>query len=122
MQVELDIFSGRKNPIWSLTTDQTAEVRQRLETLPDSPDTSPAIFSGLGYRGFLLTDITDDRVITVWRETVIIRRGSTRSAKTDRERELEHLLLQTAQSHLAPELFRSVQSQIDEAPDIDRQN
>jgi hypothetical protein len=117
VQVELDIFSGRENPTWSLTTDQAATVRQKLSNLPDNPNPSPDIFNGLGYRGFLLNDTIDRRVINVWRETVIICQGSTRSPKVDRERQLEQLLLLTARSHLEPELFRWVQTQIDAVPD-----
>lgn len=117
MQVELDIFSGRENPNWSLTAEQATAVRQKLSSLPDNPNPSPAIFNGLGYRGFLLTDTIDERLISVWRETVIIRHGAARLAKVDRERYLEQLLLQTARSHLEPELFRWVQTQIEAAPE-----
>lgn len=115
MQVELDIFSGRENPKWSLTAAQSAAVRQRLRSLQDNPSASPAIFNGLGYRGFVLTEINNDCEITVWRETVIVRQGATPLVKVDQERKLEQFLLQTAQSHLEPELFGWVQSQIDEA-------
>lgn len=117
VQVELDIFSGKENPRWSLTEEQAAVVLQKLSSFPDNPNPSPGIFNGLGYRGFLLNDPIDRRVINVWRETVIIRQGSTRSSKVDRERQLEQLLLLTARSHLEPELFRWVQTQIEAVPE-----
>ncbi len=112
VQVELDIFSGRENPKWLLTASEADAVRQKLRSLSDNPNSSPPIFNGLGYRGFLLTNITDDCVITVWRETVIIHQGATTSAKVDQKRQLEQLLLKSAESHLAPELYPWVQSQI----------
>jgi hypothetical protein len=52
--VELDIFSGRPNPRWTLTASEEAELLQRL--LDRSvPTTSMSITDGkLGYRGFLV--------------------------------------------------------------------
>ena len=53
-EVELDIFSGRPNPRWTLTATEEAELLQRLldRVVPIAPMT---ITDGkLGYRGFLI--------------------------------------------------------------------
>lgn len=53
-EVELDIFSGRPNPRWTLTTTEEAELLQRLldRSVPMAPVT---ISDGkLGYRGFVV--------------------------------------------------------------------
>jgi hypothetical protein len=51
--VELDAFSGRPNPTWTLTPAEAAELDRRLRDLPAAPDaTLPDL--GLGYRGFQL--------------------------------------------------------------------
>lgn len=53
MNVELDIYSGRPNPTWTLAPHEAAHVEQLLADLPrasSQPD------GGLGYRGFELAD------------------------------------------------------------------
>ncbi len=49
MQVEIDLFSGRPNPVWDLTAAEVPALRARLEALPAAaPATLP---DRLGYRG-----------------------------------------------------------------------
>jgi hypothetical protein len=49
MQVEIDLFSGRPNPVWNLTDAEVSTLRARLESLPTA---SPAALPDrLGYRG-----------------------------------------------------------------------
>ena len=54
-QVELDIFSGRPNPVWGLTGAQIDEMGEIVRTLPLATEEPPAQ-PGLGYRGFIVTD------------------------------------------------------------------
>jgi hypothetical protein len=54
MTVELDVFSGRPNPQWTLTKQETARVEELLRDLPSEPGASKE--SGLGFRGFILSD------------------------------------------------------------------
>jgi hypothetical protein len=58
MIVELDIFSGRPNPRWSLSESENAELARLIESL--QPAASPPSLTppGLGYRGFRLRDGT----------------------------------------------------------------
>lgn len=58
MIVELDVFSGRPNPMWSLSGEQMRELLEAFRDLP--PVEQPSAESGLGYRGFLLSN--PDRV------------------------------------------------------------
>lgn len=55
LKVELDIFSGRPNPSWSLTGAQEKELIDRVQADPSIilPVTAPA--GGLGYRGYIVT-------------------------------------------------------------------
>lgn len=55
-EVELDIFSGRRNPSWFLTEQEDREVMARLRADPDqaSQVTTDDEKFGLGYRGFII--------------------------------------------------------------------
>ncbi len=50
--VELDMYSGRPNPVWHLTAGEVREVARRLESLP--PADGAAMTPQLGYRGFVV--------------------------------------------------------------------
>ncbi|MBF6213693.1 hypothetical protein IU433_28400 [Nocardia puris] len=55
--VELDLFSGRPNPAWTLTAPQARELARLLDDLP--PTDRRADPPGLGYRGFAVTGTLD---------------------------------------------------------------
>ena len=52
IEVELDIFSGRENPSWSLAGEPAQTLRQKLAELSPGPVSSEP--GHLGYRGFVL--------------------------------------------------------------------
>jgi hypothetical protein len=52
MIIELDVFSGRPNPTWSLSAEQIMELLEAFQDLPPADKLSQEI--GLGYRGFLI--------------------------------------------------------------------
>src|SRR5262245_49044670 len=51
-EVELDVFSGRPNPVWTLSNADTAELERRLSALTKTSATT--LFDGLGYRGLIV--------------------------------------------------------------------
>ena len=53
LRVELDAYSGRPNPVWSLTEAEGEETLRRLRGVPPVQEILP--LGGLGYRGFVLT-------------------------------------------------------------------
>lgn len=50
--VELDVWSGRPNPTWTLSLEEGAELEKRLHGL--EPAERGKELPGLGYRGFVL--------------------------------------------------------------------
>lgn len=52
MKIEIDIFSGRENPSWELSPEESSELVKRI--LPLVPNASSAAENGLGYRGFVI--------------------------------------------------------------------
>jgi hypothetical protein len=55
VRVEMDVFSGRANPTWSLTAGEVEELTGRLRQLPPGGQMKPR---GLGWRGFVLHRVT----------------------------------------------------------------
>jgi hypothetical protein len=56
MLVTLEVFSGRPNPSWTLSTDEERELVRRLQGLPASVG-SPTE-GDLGYRGFRIVTLS----------------------------------------------------------------
>jgi len=54
MQVILDVFSGRPNPSWELTSQEASELARRLIGLVPANRKLPE--GGLGYRGLTLAN------------------------------------------------------------------
>jgi hypothetical protein len=65
--VELDVFTGRRNPTWMLSTDEAAELCARTRRL--TPGGGPAKEGGLGYRGFLVYRV-DGSSPVLWMKVV----------------------------------------------------
>jgi hypothetical protein len=68
MDVELDAFSGRTNPAWTLSPAEAAALRALLGSSDGAGDDVPPPPEGLGYRGFLVRDA--GRVLRVFAGTV----------------------------------------------------
>lgn len=57
VDVEVDIFSGQPNPIFSLTEIEAEELGGLIANLPESDASFPSIENRLGFRGFILHDL-----------------------------------------------------------------
>src|SRR5688500_18753926 len=53
IKVQLDIYSGRPNPAWTLTGDAARVLSERLAALP--PVAPRRLSTKLGYRGVIVT-------------------------------------------------------------------
>ena len=120
MHVELNIFSGRPNPGWNLTTPERDELSKMLEHLsPSGAKTMLQGGGGLGYSGFRVSAGQDkaDSVsdITIYRGIVSFGSGSGKQVLSDPSRNLEHWLLQTGKAHLDQKLFDYALAEIDKA-------
>src|SRR5438874_2336385 len=62
MHVELDVFSGRQNPNWSLSPAQASEFRERIGRLPSREAHSQQRLPGLGYRGARIEIEPEDQI------------------------------------------------------------
>jgi hypothetical protein len=107
--VELDVYSGRPNPTWTLTAHEVAELAQRLQKLATLP-TVPSV-GNLGYRGFLLHNPGNapgiGAQVRVFNGIVIITDQGRTSAYKD-SHALEQWLIEQARAHGQGETLKAV--------------
>ena len=106
-QVELDIFSGRPNPTWTLSDADDADLRARLAALPSA--SAATLHSDLGYRGLIvrLADPAGPQVVRIQRGHVQADGAEppAEGNRADSGRSLERWLLGTGRSGLEPGLY-----------------
>lgn len=114
MEVELDIFSGRPNPRWDLTSQEAEEFANRFQSLPQHQGGS--ILEGLGYRGLIVTKVDENigeyEEIQISNGLVVARRNSQSQQFVDQNRKLEEWLLQTGREQLDEALYEQVIQQL----------
>lgn len=109
-RVELDVFSGRPNPTWTLTDVDDAALRQRLRALPAA---APAtLHSDLGYRGLIvhLQEADASRVVRIQRGHVRTEGPAPAPDRADAGRALERWLLETGRGDLEPAVYEAAAS------------
>jgi hypothetical protein len=60
LQVELDIFSGRPNPLWILSGKEEKELLDRITAEPKLMLPTEATSGRLGYRGYIVSPVSED--------------------------------------------------------------
>jgi hypothetical protein len=106
MDVEVDLYSGRPNPRFSLGPTTTAELMHRLASLPPLLG-SATPRATLGYRGLRVdADVIESTIteIVVSGGAVFVRdRAGTQRVLEDRERSLERWLVEAGAGQLDPD-------------------
>jgi hypothetical protein len=115
MWVELDIFSGRPNPRFALSASDAKTVTDLCESLPAGAGAASPAQDGLGYRGFRILDSESNLEAIVRGTAVQIRTGAAAAmeVKSDGDRRLESALLRISRSHLSPEIYAYLESQVE---------
>ena len=105
MIVEMDIFSGRPNPIWELSPQQTIELQQRVSALHHEVPPS-RVFDGLGYRGLIVRDPRDPgSFLKVGFSRILHVKEGVESNYEDTGRSLEKWLVGTGQGKIDDSLI-----------------
>lgn len=94
MKVELDVFSGRPNPSWTLSPEEADGLAKRLQSLR-SVDQAPHE-PGLGYRGFMLS--SSEREIRVYQGVLTVQEGGITKHYAD-VNQIESWLTEQARRH-----------------------
>lgn len=102
-QVAVDITSGVPSPTWELAPAEVAVLEQALSDL--SPEEFTSFFDGLGYRGFVITMTSPQRVIRVQHGQVLVEQGGLQQTYVDAGNQLEKWLLSVSKPHIEPQLY-----------------
>ncbi|MEV0123316.1 hypothetical protein AB0I16_17605 [Streptomyces sp. NPDC050703] len=104
MDVEIDLYSGRRNPVFAMAPEAGEELLRRIAALPPAPP-GAAPLRGLGYRGLRVTGFPPGDVswIAVSGGVVVVRRQSgAERVLADAGRSLERFLAGLAADSLEP--------------------
>lgn len=112
LRVELDIFSGRPNPVWTLPESGVNSLFEKISKLPPSP--ALKLPSQLGYRGFAihLLENAQEVHIQVQNGTVLISREDVVSFFADPGRKLERWLLESGRNFIDEALVNIVEASL----------
>lgn len=103
IQVTLNIFSGRPNPVWSLSEDHEKELGSLLESIQTPTLSKPSgVLGGLGYRGFSIwrPSRSTRGPLSLYVHEGIIDQGQQEENLMASNRDLEEWLLTTAPDQL----------------------
>ncbi|HWQ18652.1 MAG TPA: hypothetical protein VN455_02665 [Methanotrichaceae archaeon] len=109
----LDVYSGRENPNWNLTSSEEETFLKSLQAL-NRTETEFAS-TGLGYRGFIVegTGLKGYDRVSVYKGVVLAQAGESSSRFEDRDRSLERWLFGTGKDSLDRDLYVQILSEIE---------
>lgn len=110
----MDIFSGRENPFWNLSINESEAFMQKFISLPEGNE-NVSVEGGLGYRGIIITgDLLKDRCI----DAVRVFRGLAKAGSggkvqnfSDPGRSLELWLIETGVNNIDRDLYQLVRKE-----------
>lgn len=117
MNVMLDIFSGRPNPSWKLSQEQSSEFLKKISKLTTKENfRADSSKYELGYRGFIVEEEANfaqkSRKFEVYNGIVNVVENESSYALEDKGYSIETWLLQTAPNNL-DELVKYVKQEIE---------
>ncbi len=115
--VRCQIFSGRRDPMWTLSPSQVSEIRALIDALTGRTLLKPAAVAGaLGYRGFLIHSDDVEEALTPESSVIvhggIIDRQRFELNLVDEKNAVERWLLQSGGSAIDPDLRTRIEKEI----------
>jgi hypothetical protein len=121
IKVTLNVYSGRTNPSWELTDEQSEAFLEQIERLLQSTTTKPsAVLGGLGYRGFLVERPASapQGPLSMYIHEGIVDRGLGELNAIDGNQVVERSLLESGRRAIDEELFNYVAQEMKIRRDI----
>ena len=112
-EITLDVYSGRRNPKWTLSAADAAELYGRLQALAPAANAAPES-SGLGYQGFQIEflGLAAPQAVVVARGAATVSGGGEKKSLVDAGRQLESWLAKSAATHIEPAMMKHVADEI----------
>lgn len=109
IEVELDIFSGYPNPVWTLSEADSTTFLKKLAMLPRA--SYRELSNNLGYRGLIAEVIneTEETLVRIQNGTVELSQNGTIVYYCDENRHLEKWLLNSGEATLKSDLLKLVE-------------
>lgn len=95
VRVELDILSGRPNPVWELGVLDAGQLESRIERA--TPSQGTITLPGLGYRGFIVHRADP---IRIYRGKIVHGRTEAQQVLAVAAIDLDYWLLESGKMHL----------------------
>jgi hypothetical protein len=115
LKIELDIFSGRENPFWNLSLNESEAFMEKVASLSETKENA-SLGGSLGYRGIIITggSIKDKSLeeIRIYRGVVNAKAEGHVLNFSDPGRVLELWLIETGEKHIGEDLYASVRHEI----------
>jgi len=113
VDVEIDIFSGMPNPVWTLTDAQATELLAKLAALQET-EAKPRS-SHLGYRGLIIR-IQQEADQEIYIQKGFVEVGGTRASTffSDPNRSLERWLLATGRAFVDRDVLAVIEADLKE--------
>jgi hypothetical protein len=113
VKIELNVFSGRRNPSWGLTPEEITGFVATLRALPRS--VGPLEFpERLGYCGIVVSDEDASQPwaeVVVYHELVRVNFGNRTDYLIDDDRTVENLLLETARGQVKDAVIARIRAE-----------
>ena len=113
-EVELRVFSGRPNPVWSLDAEAVATLESLVAALPHGTPPQPA--EQLGYGGFVVHVVEGEHLRTyyVGAGAVEVVDAQLTTTYLDPDHRIADWLLETGEFFLPATVYETVQTSLGE--------
>jgi hypothetical protein len=112
VKIELDVFSGRPNPEWSLSAADETYLLEKLQNAAAVP--AKSFEQPLGYRGMVVyVSGNPPAIYRVWKDFISKDIEGKVTMYADDHRALEMWLLVSGKPSLEADLFQTIQGEIE---------
>jgi hypothetical protein len=107
--IEIDIYSGRQNPVCAISNKTYQRLLKQLEAAPPRP--AGPLNNTLGYRGVIIRSATGALLVSVSNGVIVETRNGISRSKADTDRGFERWLIKQTRGCLDRNLLHDILKQ-----------